>query len=700
MYNRPTSLVKKIGVLFIATTIILSLGAAPPVTAQTEIDTSKLEIGEITAVSEVETGEEIDFTSGAEIRELPADWSAQLEFQLYVDGERVTTQNASLEDGDSIDVVIPHEFEQAGEKEVYIQVEGEIEREGRFATQTAAVKRTTQTITINATPNTTEVDGAVFTAPDSLKEDIEELRDQVPGDAGRQSFVLASDNELYIVLSDEKQQEGYASVEGFSPDVDRIEQGEIDFGVIVATDVESQQPSTESVDEVYNNPDDYSTEYVEFEAHHRNIAIDYEEGPFSTSVGVLVDEPLETDDLFSSVGGQSYSVLDDTNEGNVGGILGGLSQPRIVTTSFETEYWGNSEATVDGIVAPSESPARDFIEKFQEDEVIPTDGNAPVLYVINEEQNSQRVSGVSELSDDIRAYEGETVSLETNLFMNTISSKRIIQSATGTPLPPVDVILHGGVAWDRLPEDRDDLVMIMGASSTEQNTTYDTEKGEYEITGEVVSTDRIEGDLPDGYILIAYEIERAGDLNTATPGDLIEQQSSSISGVLEQQANPEIDASAVTGEDGGDEQEQTTEDGASEQEQTAEDDSEEQDTQAAEDGSGEQDQTAEDSTEEQEGQQVSDSDADSRTSNSDTSDSNTNESSPLGVAVFLIAGIGAVGGIGVSGIGVILVPVAAIGKVVDSQHFNISFKKAFLVIGIGVSLLVVSGAVILLTPIL
>ena len=68
MYNRPTSLVKKIGVLFIATTIILSLGAAPPVTAQTEIDTSKLEIGEITAVSEIETSAELYGTSAATIR--------------------------------------------------------------------------------------------------------------------------------------------------------------------------------------------------------------------------------------------------------------------------------------------------------------------------------------------------------------------------------------------------------------------------------------------------------------------------------------------------------------------------------------------------------------------------------------------------------------------------------------------------------
>jgi len=325
MYDRPGSLVKKIGVLFIATIIILSLGTVTPVTAQTDIDTSNLEIGEIATVSEIGAGEKTDISSSAEIRELPADWSAQLEFQLYVNGEQVTTQNASLEDGDSIDVVIPHEFEQTGEKEVYVQIEGEIEREGPVATQTAAVDRTTRTTTVNVSPKTIAADGAVFTTPDSLKKDVKELRDRVPRDTGRQSFVLASGNELYIVLSDEEQQEGYASVEGLSPDVDRIERGEIDFGVIVATDVESQNPTTVSIDDVYNNPDDYSTEHVEFEAHHRNIAIDYEESSFSTSVGVLVDDPLETDELFSSVGERSNSVLRDTNDDNVGNILGDLS---------------------------------------------------------------------------------------------------------------------------------------------------------------------------------------------------------------------------------------------------------------------------------------------------------------------------------------------------------------------------------------
>jgi len=487
---------KTLGILLIAATLILFIGAASPVLAEDDIDTSNLEIGEISTISEATVGEQVEVTSSATIPELPVDWSAQLEFHLYADGEQVTTQEITLEDGDSIDVEVTHEFEEAGDKEIYFQVEGELERQGPVATQTATIDRTTQTTTIEVTPETTEVDGAAFTTPDALNEDIEELRDQIQLDAGQQSFVLASDDELYIVLSDGEIQQGHASVEGLSPDINRIEQGELDFGVIVATNVESQSPTTESLNDVYNNPDNYGTEHVELEAHHRNIAIDHEESPFSTSVGVLVDDPLETDELFGSVGERSHSVLDDASGDNTEDVLQYSSQARVITTSSETRFWGNNEATVDGIVAPPQSPARDFIEEFQTENLIPDDGNAPVLYVINEQENSQTVSGVSELSENTGDYEDETVSLETNLYMNTISSKRVIESSTGTPLPPVDVVLHGGVAWDQLPDDRDDLVMIMGASSTEQNVLSDTEQGEYEITGEVVSTNRIEGESP------------------------------------------------------------------------------------------------------------------------------------------------------------------------------------------------------------
>jgi hypothetical protein len=65
----------------------------------------------------------------------------------------------------------------------------------------------------------------------------------------------------------------------------------------------------------------------------------------------------------------------------------------------------------------------------------------------------------------------------------------------------------------------------------------------------VISTDKIEGNLPQGTVLLAYDLERTGRIETASLGEFGEQQSAAISKVLERQANPNIDASTVTSTD-------------------------------------------------------------------------------------------------------------------------------------------------------
>jgi hypothetical protein len=205
----------------------------------------------------------------------------------------------------------------------------------------------------------------------------------------------------------------------------------------------------------------------------------------------------------------------------------------------------------------------DVIQAQQEDNLLPTDSSTPILYTIDKSYDAQSVSGISEISSNPSAYNGETVSFEANLYMNTISTKRVAESATGSQLPPVDTILHGGVAWEQLPENRDDLIGIIAASSIEQRQLSETRRGKYRVIGEVVSTDRIEGDLPRGSVLIAYDLERVGSIETASAGDLIEEQSSAVSDTLERQANPEVDASTSTTGDGDTETSTTeqTEDG-------------------------------------------------------------------------------------------------------------------------------------------
>lgn len=238
-------------------------------------------------------------------------------------------------------------------------------------------------------------------------------------------------------------------------------------------------------------------------------------------------------------------AIDGPDGASIDRVIEMTSQEKIVTTSFETEYWTDGDVTVSGIVAAPETPTRDYIRTFQEDDILSANSDTPAMYVIDEEYNAQDVSSVSELSESAGQYDGELVSFESNLYMSTISTKRVVEGSTGTQLPPVDTILHGGVAWEQLPQTRDDAIIIMGASSSEQKQLLDDRSGTYQITGEVVSTERIEGELPQGSILIIYDLERVGSTNTASSNEVIEQLSTSVSDTMEQQADPQVDASEV-----------------------------------------------------------------------------------------------------------------------------------------------------------
>ncbi|MGQ3331280.1 hypothetical protein [Halorubrum sp. FL23] len=290
----------KSSVILLAILILVtaSVTLTSPVVAQDGIDSSNLEIGDISVPSEVELGDKIEITSSAAIPSLPADWSAQLEFVAYADDRQVGTQKVSIEDGDTADVSVSHSFQQAGSKELYFDVTGELTREGAVTEQSATIDRTTQAVTIDVTPEQVTTEGAAFTAPESIQGDIDDVRGEIPEvirdetnvESSSHAFVLTSANESFVVFTNEDPKEGHASVEGFSPS-NVVETDEFDFGVVVASDVEFKSPTEVSVGEVNEDAEDHDRKYVKINAHHRNIAINYEGGS-STTTGVLVADPL------------------------------------------------------------------------------------------------------------------------------------------------------------------------------------------------------------------------------------------------------------------------------------------------------------------------------------------------------------------------------------------------------------------------
>jgi cobalamin biosynthesis protein CobT len=102
-----------------------------------------------------------------------------------------------------------------------------------------------------------------------------------------------------------------------------------------------------------------------------------------------------------------------------------------------------------------------------------------------------------------------------------------------------------------LPDNRDDLIGVVAASSITQKQLSEVRKGTYEVTGEVVSASTIDGYGSQGVVVLAYDLEKTGTLESASVSDLVTQESTGLSAVLERQANPTQDVSTITqsGED-------------------------------------------------------------------------------------------------------------------------------------------------------
>jgi hypothetical protein len=108
----------------------------------------------------------------------------------------------------------------------------------------------------------------------------------------------------------------------------------------------------------------------------------------------------------------------------------------------------------------------------------------------------------------------------------------------------------------------------MAASSLTQKQLSSDRTGTYEVTGEIITTDKIEGELPQGTVFLAYDLKKTGTIETASLGELGEQHSTEISRVLERQANPNLDASAETSTEDAEETSGSTGDQTSEEAET------------------------------------------------------------------------------------------------------------------------------------
>ncbi|MFC7027845.1 hypothetical protein ACFQH8_10820 [Halomicroarcula sp. GCM10025710] len=83
----------------------------------------------------------------------------------------------------------------------------------------------------------------------------------------------------------------------------------------------------------------------------------------------------------------------------------------------------------------------------------------------------------------------------------------------------------------------------MGVSSLHQDSPEEFEEGRYRIEGEVVSTSRINESLPEGSVLVIYDIERLGDIDYEAVAEeargIIETRTGELTTQLRQQVGEE-----------------------------------------------------------------------------------------------------------------------------------------------------------------
>lgn len=558
-FGRLSSSVRSIVLIAV---LLTSLG-----TSGVAVADSELAIG-VDAPSEPTVGEDTSISASISAPDVVGSHEATLTVQVYVDGERVATRTVTIQDGEKTTVSVGYTFDSAGTHTV--TVEGEVTLGGTsFSNSASATVEVAKPTTVETpTVQTTSVNGAAFAVPRSLRDEVRSYREAAGQDLPANAFVLATRDELYVVFTQSTPKTGIATVEGAVLDRN-LSSGNFTFGVIGATSASFDTKGTRaSVEEVSRNSAEYRLELVRTTATYRRVSTltDPDEGNnFTASVtaGVLVEDPRTAGSMFRNVGRTARSLSHDPDASEVDGAVIDPRKPHLHTVSFQTAFWTDAEATVDAIVLDPSSAAYRYVQTFDEAGVARAENGEPILYVVNEDFDPRSMDGVTEVKQRASSLDGDVVSFETRLFQQRISSQEVLEENSGCGKEKLqvkeacvnvaqDALIHGGVAWSGVPESRGDVLVVMGVSSIHQDEPQKLRKGRYRIVGEVVSTSRLNASLPEGSVLLVYELTRVGDID-------YEQMAEESRAVIEQRTDSFVTRlrGEVTGDESQNESSQT-----------------------------------------------------------------------------------------------------------------------------------------------
>lgn len=343
---------------------------------------------------------------------------------------------------------------------------------------------------------------------------MEEMVDGLSGVSVRAHamVVVSSDGTWWMVYTDQEPQAGKAVVEGrvFRP----RDLGSETRGIVFADRVSfSRDGARISMSELESNPGRYAGELVSVTTRYKQLSFATEHGSSSrvsfSTWGALQAMPVPLIERPGVAG--RWTTL------NLSSAEYGASRNR----ELGTRLWGvNLTQSVGGQRYWIDAKTRVTIG------VVPT-GGGYLYYLVDTAIPAQSVPGPRTIAKNGEQLNGSVVSTSGQLVGARISTQESLLAAarcapmsvtnpvTGCLPIPTDATIHVGVLFEGVPDDPRAFVFYYALSNHHQQQAVTLESGTYDVTGRVRSTDQLSPQLPSGYALEAYDLERTGSLTAS-----------------------------------------------------------------------------------------------------------------------------------------------------------------------------------------
>lgn len=482
---------------------------------------------DVVAPEESTVGEDTTFEVGVNGNSVPTNSQITASISLILDGETVAERSIDLSGGQSQSKDLTIVFDESGDKTVKILATATIGDES----VSRSVERTIKVKAEQIQPNSRQ--GVAIPVPESLEDEISKYRSESRVGNRLNAFLLATQESRYIVFTKETPRSGEVTVQG--PTLDRTTNLRgLNFGIIRARSVEyASSPKKVSIKELNNNPDSHRLELVNIDATYQRVATlsDLDDGSdvtAATTIGRVVKNPSSIAGTFNNLGAKGGKLTEAESAQDALKVLESSRSPSVTTFNLKTKMWADAPASVNGIVLSPGTTAYEMLNEFAS-VTMPTETDGePILYVTGADFEAKNIDSVTTVKQQAERLDGEVVKLNVRLYQERYSSQETLEHSTAcgedrmqiqTPQGPAcvnlpqDILLHGGVAWNEIPQSRDGVLMVIGASALHQDVPNEFKEGRYAVTGEVVSTDRISKDLPQGSILLIYDLQKVGEIS-------------------------------------------------------------------------------------------------------------------------------------------------------------------------------------------